>query len=144
MPLLFTTCKKEDEKSSAPPPSSNAQSVYSVVDITNSPNANDTYNFNVSGSMTGIQVPNGSLSYTSDAYELDYLSGGTFQYLVSLTSTNNIVVGCADIEIRTYHNNNLINTENFQMGYTQVSPTVYCDNLVANNSFLKWLSIIAD
>ena len=103
------------------------------------------YNFNVSGSMSGIQVPNGSFSYTSDAYELDYNSGSTFQYLVSLGFTAPVTVGCADIEIRTYHNYNLINTENFQMGYTKVSPTiVYCDNLIANNVFLKYLSIIAD
>ena len=59
--------------------------------------------------------------------------------------TSNPIVGCADIEIRTYHNTNLINTENFQIGYLQITPQqIFCDNLVANNQFHKQIAIIAD
>ena len=89
------------------------------------------------------QVLNGSLSYTSDTWTQDWISGGNLTYMIAL-NTGDQIIGCADVEIRTYNNTNLINTENFQIGYSQLSPPIFCDNLVANNSFSKTIQIVAD
>ena len=144
LPLLFASCSKDDKGGATPVPTSTPQSVYSVIDISNAtPDA--TYHFNAHSSPTNIQVPSGSFSYTSDTWDLNWLSGNTFHYGITLyLTTTPAVIGCSDIEIRTYHNTTLINTENFQIGYTSISPIVYCDNLVAQNQFYKQIAIIAD
>ena len=145
LPLLFASCSKDDKGGATPVPSSTPQSVYSVIDISNSPGIND-YVFTAPGDGTVIQAPSGSFSYTSDPYEISYISGAIFHYTLSFQMiTSNPIVGCSDIEIRTYHNTNLINTENFQIGYTQITPQqIFCDHLVAQNHFSKQIAIIAD
>jgi hypothetical protein len=145
LPLLFSSCSKDDKSAPLPTSTSTPQSVYSVIDISNSPGVND-YHFYASSDGTNIQVLSGSFSYTSDTKVYTVFPTGTsFPYNIGLSLlTSTPIVGCADIEIRTYHNTNLINTENFQIGYTQMSPPIFCDNLVANNVFSKQISIIAD
>ena len=118
-----------------------SQNMYSVIDISNSPDG--TYVFLSGQSSTQLQVLNGSFSYTSDTWTIDWISGNTISCTIGLQLQNQ-VVGCADVEIRTYNNTNLINTENFQVGYSQLLPLIFCDNLVANNSFSKVISIVAD
>ena len=53
------------------------------------------------------------------------------------------VEGCADIELKTYNNGSLVDTQNFQMGLTELAPTTYCDNTVAGQ-FGITLSIESD
>jgi hypothetical protein len=144
LPLLFASCVKDDKSAPLPTPTSNTQSIYSVLEISNA-TPNSTYHFTAHSQTTNIQVPSGSFSYTSDTWDVNYLPiGTTFHYHISLFLTSAGVIGCSDIEIRTYHNTNLINTENFQIGYTSILPIVYCDNLVAQNQFSKQIAIIAD
>tara|TARA_B100000963_G_scaffold357385_1_gene379461 strand:+ start:689 stop:1147 length:459 start_codon:yes stop_codon:yes gene_type:complete len=140
--IIFSSCEKDNKSAPAPLPVTNTQNIYSVIEITNSPGG--TYTFNSGSSMTNLQVSSGgSLSYTSDMNIFEWISGNQLNHSISLLlSTTN--VGCADIEIRTYNNSNLVNTENFQIGYSQFSPNVFCDNLVANNLFTKSISITAD
>ena len=133
-PFIFSSCLPDSNLAQ--------QSVYSIIEISNSPPA--TYNFSTSGQVTSIQVLNGSFSYTADPLELEWLVGRTFSYLISVSGGGGDI-GCADIEIRTYHNNNLIDTQNFQMGYTQLTPDlIFCDNLVASNVFIKTLDVEAN
>jgi hypothetical protein len=145
LPLLFASCSKDDKGGATPVPSSTPQSVYSVIDISNAtPDA--TYYFGAHSSVTNIQVPSGSFSYTSDTWDVNLPIGTTFHSVIYLLlTTSPQVIGCSDIEIRTYHNTNLINTENFQIGYTQITPqAIFCNNLVAQNQFSKQIAIIAD
>tara|TARA_B100000242_G_scaffold166637_1_gene119041 strand:- start:168 stop:626 length:459 start_codon:yes stop_codon:yes gene_type:complete len=140
--IIFSSCEKDNKSAPAPLPVTNTQNTYSVIEITNSPAG--TYAFHSGTSMTNLQVSTGgSLSYTSDMTTLECITGTQFNHniFLSLSTTN---VGCADIEIRTYNNSNLVNTENFQIGYSQLSPNIFCDNLVANNLFTKLISITAD
>ena len=146
LPLLFASCSKDDKGGAAPLPTATPQSVYSVLDISNSPGISD-YTFYATSDITNLQVLNGSFSYTSDTKVYTVFPTGTsFPYTIQLQlMTSNPIVGCADIEIRTYHNTNLINIENFQIGYTQITPQqIFCDNLVAQNHFSKQIAIIAD
>ena len=119
-----------------------SQNIYSVIDISNSPVRTYISLFSGSG-VTNFQVLNGSFSYTSDTLTQYWFSGGNFAYMIAL-NTGDQIIGCADVEIRTYNNTNLINTENFQIGYSQLSPPIFCDNLVANNSFSMNIQIVAD
>ena len=140
--IIFSSCEKDNKSAPAPLPVTNTQNTYSVIEITNSPAG--TYTFQSGTSSTNLQVSSGgSLSYTSDMTILEWITGTQLNHNIYLIlSTTN--VGCADIEIRTYNNSNLVNTENFQIGYSQLSPNVFCDNLVANNQFTKLISITAD
>ena len=111
---IFSSCK--DNKSASPyNPTMVNQNIYSVIDISNS----------------------------TDNWILDWVSGNTISYNLSLSFTTQFA-GCANVEIRTYNNTNLINTENFQIGYSQLSPNIYCDTSLANNNFNMWLTIVAD
>ena len=135
--LIFSSCNPVQPNNTLA-----SQNIYSVIDISNSPER--TYNSLFSGTGgTSFQVLNGSFSYTSDTWTQDWISGQKFPYTIAL-NTGDQIVGCADVEIRTYNNTNLINTENFQIGYSQLSPPIFCDNLVANNSFSKNIQIVAD
>ena len=135
--LIFSACNP------LPNTTLTSQNIYSVIDISNSPDG--TYSFLSGQSLTQLQVLGGSFSYTGDTWTIDWISGNTISCSVALQKmTGTQVVGCADVEIRTYNNTNLINTENFQIGYSQLSPPIFCDNLVANNYFTKVISIVAD
>ena len=144
--LLFFSCSKDDKAGPTPNVTMVQQSVYSVVEISNSPGVADTYVFSTTGDQANLQVLNGSFSYTADSYDIDLVIGQTFGYMISFIMTTTVpVIGCADIEIRTYHNNSLIDTQIFQTGYTQISgPAIFCDPLVANNSFNIILDIEAN
>ena len=141
--LLFFSCSKDD--SSTPNVTMVQQSVYSVIEISNSPGL-DNYTFSTQGDISNsIQVLNGSFSYTSDVYDIDLPPGVSFGYIIQFVKTGEYGLGCADVEIRTYHNNNLIDTRNFQMGYSQITPSViYCDPLVASLAFTTTLDIEAN
>ena len=144
--LLFFACSKDDKAGPTPNNTIAPQSVYSVVEISNSPGV-DTYNFSNPGDpSTQIQVLTGNFSYTSDTYDIETVTGHIFHYTITFQMiTPAPVIGCADIEIRTYHNNSLIDTQNFQTGYTQISgPAIFCDPLVANNLFQTTLDIEAN
>jgi hypothetical protein len=143
------SCSDEEGVISTSGITMNPQSIYSVLEITNSPDG--TFTFSVLGDYTNIQVTSGNFEYTSDTWEQSQVSGLTLGYSISLIFSPDYdiygyaLLGCADIVVKTYNNNNLINTENFQIGYSQYSPDViFCDNLVANNHFSKHLSIVAE
>ncbi len=137
---IFSSCK--DNKSASPyNPTMVNQNIYSVIDISNSPQG--TYSYYTSTSTANFQTLGGSVSHTTDNWILDWVSGNTISYNLSLSFTTQFA-GCADVEIRTYNNTNLINTENFQIGYSQLSPNIYCDTSLANNNFNMWLTIVAD
>ena len=141
-PLLFISCNKDDD---TPDNNNNntlvSQNLYSVIDISNSPVR--TYSSMFGNSITSFQVLNGNFQYTTDTFTLNWISGEIMSIVMSLATADQII-GCADVEIRTYNNNNLVNTENFQIGHSQLSPPIFCDNLVAGNSFSKTLQIVAD
>lgn len=140
--LLFFSCSKDDK--AGPTPISAPQSVYSVVDISNSPGVADTYLLTTTGDQANLQVLNGSFSYTADSFDINMPIGGTFPYMI-IFNMSTAAIGCADIEIRTYHNNSLIDTQNFQTGYNQITPqAIFCDPLVANNNFSITLDIEAN
>ena len=144
--LIFFSCSKDNEDRIPPDSNTSLQSIYSVVDISNSPGI-DTYMIWTSGtSQTQIQVLTGSFSYTTDIWSVAWPIGGILPYSIQIIlNSSATVIGCADIEIRTYNNNDLIDTQNFQMGVTQSSPSpIYCDPLVAGNVFTKSLDVIAN
>ena len=145
--LLLFSCSKDDKAGPTPNSTIAQQSVYSVVEISNSPGVADTYIFHTSGDPSNqFQVLTGSFSYTSDIYDINYIIGSVFHYHISFVMTTpGPVIGCADIKITTYHNNNLIDTQIFQVGYTQLTqPAIFCDPLVANNSFNVLVDIVAN
>jgi hypothetical protein len=141
LPLFLNSCKKEEK---SPANSLNSQEVYSVLEINNSPEG--IFNFWHMGDFTSIQVDSNNIIYTSNNWSLLLATGNpiAYQYRLDFIPENDNT-GCADILIKTYHNNNLINTESFQIGFYQYTPSIiYCDNLVANNIFSKAWTIIAD
>ena len=144
--IIFLSCQEDNNSvpEPSPLPEINTQNIYSVLEITNSPVA--TYNF-ISGSQnTNLQVnTSDSFSYTSDMTILDWISGNQLSHSIYLNYIESAsIIGCIDIEIKTYNNSNLVNTENFQLGYLSFSPAEFCDNLVANNLFSKTINITAD
>ena len=48
------------------------------------------------------------------------------------------------LELKTYNNGSLVDTQNFQMGLTEVSPPTYCDNTEVLGQFGITLSIESD
>tara|TARA_B110000467_G_C18328116_1_gene490762 strand:- start:673 stop:1161 length:489 start_codon:yes stop_codon:yes gene_type:complete len=146
----ISSCSDEEGVISTSEISMNPQSIYSVLEITNSPDG--VYIFQTLTGQTSIQVTAGEFEYTSQSWEQSQVSGVTLFYSLYLnfspaynSTTGTQELGCADIIIKTFQNANLINTENFQIGYSQQYPDViYCDNLVANNLFTKNLTLVAD
>jgi hypothetical protein len=142
--IYLASCSKDEKSAPIPTPTSNTQSIYSVLEINNSPKG--LYNFWVMGDFTSIQVDSNFITHDSDNWSLLLPTGNpiAYQYRLDFYPEND-TTGCADILIKTYNNNNLINTESFQIGFYQYVPNIiYCDNLVANNIFSKSWSIIAD
>ena len=103
--LLFFSCSKDDK--AGPTPTSVPQSVYSVVEISNSPGV-DTYSLTTTGDQTNIQVSNGSFSYTSDSFDINMPIGGTFQYMIVISISIKLCniwsaysVGCSKHSLRS-------------------------------------------
>ena len=83
--LLLFSCSKDDK--AGPVATSAPQSVYSVVEISNSPGVADTYIFHTSGDPSNqFQVLTGSFSYISDIYDINYIT-----YVFGFDCNNNSV-----------------------------------------------------
>ena len=141
LPLIFSHCQQN-----TPQPTTINEDIYSVIEIVNSNSG--TYLFQAGpvgdGDLTNIQIPSGnnSQTYTSNNYIYSHTSSTICTYPIQVVwSPDNQQTGCSDIIIKTYHNNTLVNPETFQMGYTSISPVVYCNNLVASNQFYKTINI---
>ena len=140
LPLIFSNCQQN-----TPQPTTINEDIYSVIQITNSNSG--TYMFQAgpagNGDLTNIQITSGnnSQTYTSNNYIYSHTSSTICPYPIQVVwGPDNQQTGCSDIIIETYHNNILVNTEIFQMGYTSISPVVHCDNLVSNQ-FYKTINI---
>ena len=127
--------------SSCDPESANDLSdnyTYSTLQISNSPNTQ--HQLYCSSNWTSLQVE-GDLFFESNTVNTQVPSGSVFPYMIMLNG--GYAEGCADIELKTYNNGSLVDTQNFQMGLTEVSPPTYCDNTVAGQ-FGITLSIESD
>jgi len=138
VPLLFTSCNPNN--TSNPAPFINYE-VYSTLIITNA--VPGRYTFQTSMSTQSIQILPGDSSgiFTNDifTYETD-ATNGYMPYTTNLLFLPDIA-GCTDIEIQTFFNGVLFNTDNFQIGYSSFSPNVACDNTIANNYFMKTINL---
>ena len=54
------------------------------------------------------------------------------------------IFGCSNVDVKTYHNNTLIDEQTFQMGIVSANPSIFCDPLISNNVFSGSLSITAN
>jgi hypothetical protein len=136
--LLFTSCNTNNTSNTAPFINYEA---YSTLIITNA--VPGIYTFQTSMSNQSIQILPGNSSgiFTNDTftYETD-ATNGYMPYTTNLHFTPDIA-GCADIEIQTFFNGVLFNTDSFQIGYSSFSPNIACDNTIANNYFIKTINL---
>ena len=117
----FTSCTEEQEDTIS------ENLVYSVFEISNGQNRD--FQIYTSAGTESFEVNSNNYSFTSKTYSATAISGTTFYYQLQIGSVSNIEVnGCVDVNIKTYHNNSLYETIDYNIGYINF-PTEPCDDI---------------
>ena len=139
---LILSCSKDEGVQNYDVPDIRTQKVYSEFDISNAPNGR--FDIGWTDGSKSIYPDNGVINYIAYGYQLTYVPSANFRYhhLLSFypdTNTNgDYLLGCANIIINTFHNDSLIDSENYQFGYEQTNPSlILCqDGLSKRKDFL--------
>ena len=139
---LIISCSKDEDVQNYDVPDIRTQKVYSEFDISNAPNGR--FDIGWTDGSKSIYPDNGVINYIAYGYQLTYVPSANFRYhhLLSFypdTNTNgDYLLGCANIIINTFHNDSLIDSENYQFGYEQTNPSlILCqDGLSKRKDFL--------
>ena len=139
---IIISCSKDEDVQNYDVPDISTQKVYSEFDISNAPNGR--FDFGWTDGSRSINSDNGVINYIAYGYQLTYIPSAPFRYHHLLyfypdtNSSGDYLIGCADITINTFHNDSLIDSENYRLGYEQINPSlILCqDGLSRRKDFL--------